>query len=153
MPGAFKLHHLQPLKPNLFLKFGNFFTFILGVQFLLPQRANNQPFLKMRTPKIEIQEFECLEDNLQRVKPTFNPIFLPQRKVLTDIWPRSVLSPPEENDCPKGTCGHFRVTPKFQKSEEKKRHGKGWLGIFCRKWAGWTWEWSTTVILCWTYRA
>ena len=41
MPGAFKLDHLQPIKPLLFPNFYNFFTFILGGQFLLPQRANN----------------------------------------------------------------------------------------------------------------
>ena len=40
-PGAFKLDHLQPFAPIIFLKFYNFFTFILGGQFLLPQRANN----------------------------------------------------------------------------------------------------------------
>ena len=37
MPGAFKLDHLQPFKPILFPKFDNFFTFMLVVQFLLPQ--------------------------------------------------------------------------------------------------------------------
>ena len=42
MPGAFKLDHMQPVKPILFPKFYNFFTFILGCQFLLPQRANNE---------------------------------------------------------------------------------------------------------------
>ena len=42
VPGAFKLHHLQPVKPILFSRFSNFFTFILGGQFLLPQRANNE---------------------------------------------------------------------------------------------------------------
>ena len=41
MPGAFKLDHLQPFKPLLFWKISNSFTFILGSQFLLPQRANN----------------------------------------------------------------------------------------------------------------
>ena len=40
VPGAFKLDHLQPIKPLLFWYFCNFFTFILGGQFLLPQRAN-----------------------------------------------------------------------------------------------------------------
>ena len=30
VPGAFKLDHLQPVKPILFFKFYNFFTFILG---------------------------------------------------------------------------------------------------------------------------
>ena len=42
VPGAFKLCHLQPVEPLLFLKFSNSFTFILGVQFLIPQRANNE---------------------------------------------------------------------------------------------------------------
>ena len=42
VPGAFKLDHLQPVKPFLFPKFSNFCTFILGGQFLLPQRANNE---------------------------------------------------------------------------------------------------------------
>ena len=38
---VFKLDHLQPIKTLLFPNFYIFFTFILGVQFLLPQRANN----------------------------------------------------------------------------------------------------------------
>ena len=42
VPEAFKLDHLQPVKPILFPKFYNFFTFILGGQFLLPQRANTE---------------------------------------------------------------------------------------------------------------
>ena len=41
VPGAFKLEHLQPVEPILFWNFSNFFTFILGSQFLLPQNANN----------------------------------------------------------------------------------------------------------------
>ena len=41
VPGVFKLDHVQPIKPILFQKIVNFFTFILGGQFLLPQRANN----------------------------------------------------------------------------------------------------------------
>ena len=32
---------LKPFKPILFWKIFNFFHFILGSQFLLPQRANN----------------------------------------------------------------------------------------------------------------
>ena len=39
VPGAFKLDHLQPIKPILFPKCYNFFTFMLGGQFLLPQRG------------------------------------------------------------------------------------------------------------------
>ena len=42
VPGAFKLDHLQPIKPLLFPNFYIFSTFILGGQFLLPQRANNE---------------------------------------------------------------------------------------------------------------
>ena len=41
MPGGFKLDHLQPFKPILFWKIFNFFPFILGSQFLIPQSANN----------------------------------------------------------------------------------------------------------------
>ena len=39
-PGAFKLDHLQLFKAILFWKFLICFMFILGGQFLLPQRAN-----------------------------------------------------------------------------------------------------------------
>ena len=41
MPGAFKLDPFQPIEPILLEKIFNFFIFILGGQFLLPQRANN----------------------------------------------------------------------------------------------------------------
>ena len=40
MLGAFKLDHLQSIEPILCQKIFIFFTFILGGQFLLPQRAN-----------------------------------------------------------------------------------------------------------------
>ena len=36
VPGAFKRDHLQPFEPILFQKIVNFFSFILGGQFLLP---------------------------------------------------------------------------------------------------------------------
>ena len=61
VPGAFKLDHLYTIKPLLLWKFSIFFTFILGGQFLLPQRANNgereffQPQNWMRQ-----RGFECL---------------------------------------------------------------------------------------------
>ena len=42
VPGAFKLDNLQPFKPILFWQFSISFTFILGGQFLLPQRANSE---------------------------------------------------------------------------------------------------------------
>ena len=41
VPVAFKLDHMHPIEPFLLQKIFNFFTFILGGQFLLPQRANN----------------------------------------------------------------------------------------------------------------
>ena len=37
MPGAFKLDHLQPVKPILFPKFSNFFTFILEANSYYPR--------------------------------------------------------------------------------------------------------------------
>ena len=39
VPGAFKLDHLQPLEPILIPTFFNFFTFMLGGQFLFPKRG------------------------------------------------------------------------------------------------------------------
>ena len=42
MPEAFKLDHLQPFEPILFCEISICFTFILGGQFLLPQRANSE---------------------------------------------------------------------------------------------------------------
>ena len=61
MPGTSKLDHLHPFKPLLFLELSNFFTFILGGQFLLPQRANKRkkgihPTLKLD----ETEGFLCL---------------------------------------------------------------------------------------------
>ena len=41
MLGTFKLDHLHPFRPILLKQISNFFTFILGSQFLLPQRANS----------------------------------------------------------------------------------------------------------------
>ena len=40
LSGAFKLDHILPFPPILFRYVSNFFTFILGGQFLLLQRAN-----------------------------------------------------------------------------------------------------------------
>ena len=40
--GVFKLEHLQPFRPVLFLHFSICMNFILGGQFLLPQRANSE---------------------------------------------------------------------------------------------------------------
>ena len=40
MLGAFKLDNLQPIEAILFQKIFNFFTLILGGQFLLLQRTN-----------------------------------------------------------------------------------------------------------------
>ena len=37
VPGAFKLDHLHPVKPILFSKFYNFFTFILGANSYYPR--------------------------------------------------------------------------------------------------------------------
>ena len=62
MPGAFKLDHLQPTEPLFLPNFHNFFTFILGGQFLLPQRANKGKRENHTTPKLdETKGFQCLE--------------------------------------------------------------------------------------------
>ena len=54
VPGAFKLDHLQSIKPILFPKFYNFFPFILGGQFLLPQRER-----KAENGKMDFSQPEC----------------------------------------------------------------------------------------------
>ena len=55
------LDHLQPIKPILFLNFSNFFTFILGSQFLLPQRANYGSWENFPSPNMDKTEgFQCL---------------------------------------------------------------------------------------------
>ena len=50
MPGAFK----QPSKPILFWNLSNFYTFILGSPFLLPQRAKMK---RLRT------KLECIGED------------------------------------------------------------------------------------------
>ena len=61
VPGALKLDHLQPFKPILFWNFSNFFTFILGSQFWLPQRANNGSWENFPFPNMDWTEgFQCL---------------------------------------------------------------------------------------------
>ena len=61
MPGVFKLDHLQPFKPILFWNISNFFTFILGSQFLLPQRANNGKREILATSNLdETEGIQCL---------------------------------------------------------------------------------------------
>ena len=61
MPVAVKLDHLQLIKPLLFPNFYNFCTFILGGQFLLPQRANNRKRGILTTSKLDDTDvFQCL---------------------------------------------------------------------------------------------
>ena len=61
MPGAFKLNHLLCFKPLLSKKIFNFFTFILGSPFLLPQRANFGSWENFPSPNMDDTEgFECL---------------------------------------------------------------------------------------------
>ena len=61
MPGAFKLDHLQPIQPILSGNFSIFFTFILGSQILLPQRANNGEKGNHLALKVDEREgFQCL---------------------------------------------------------------------------------------------
>ena len=61
VPGYFELDQMQPIKPLLFPNFYIFFTFILGGQFLLPQRANIGEKGNFSTPKLaETEGFQCL---------------------------------------------------------------------------------------------
>ena len=79
MPGAFKLDHLQQIKPILFHKIYNFFTFILGVNSYYPREG------KAENGKLEFSQPECERgilvpgafklDHLQPVKPILFPRF------------------------------------------------------------------------------
>ena len=53
MPGAFKLDHLRPVKPLLFPKISNFFTFILGVNSYFPREG------KAENGKMDFSQPEC----------------------------------------------------------------------------------------------
>ena len=71
--GAFKLDHLQPFEPILFFEISICITFILGGQFLLPQRSNSEKgefpqFQKwIRRRVFRTRAFK--QDHLQSFKP------------------------------------------------------------------------------------
>ena len=74
--GAFKLDHLQPVKPFLFPKFSNFCTFIVGGQFLLPQRANNEKREFSQLQKMDDSEgFQCLGHSNWTICIPLNPFW------------------------------------------------------------------------------
>ena len=74
VPGAFKLDQMQPFKPILFWQFSICFTFILGGQFLLPQRANSEKGAISQLQKWTEQElFECLGPLNWTICSPFNP--------------------------------------------------------------------------------
>ena len=66
MPGAFKLHHLHPVKPIVFPKFSNFFTFILeGPIIIAPERKG-----RIREVKICFCT-ECGKNVILRLRDVF----------------------------------------------------------------------------------
>ena len=78
-PGAFKLDHLHSVKPILFPKFSNFFTFILGANSYYPREG------KAENGKMDFSQPECGAgfsvpgafklDHLHPVKPILLPKF------------------------------------------------------------------------------
>ena len=86
MPGAFKLDHLQPFKPILFWKIFNFFPFILGSPFLLPQRANFGSWENFPSPNMDDTEgFQCLGHSNWTIYGPLSPFY-------SDIFPTFSLS-------------------------------------------------------------
>ena len=86
MPGAFKLDHLQPFKPILFWEIFNFFTFILGSQFLLPQRANYGSWENFPSPNMDKTEgFQCLGHSNWTICSPLSPL-------CSEIFPNFSLS-------------------------------------------------------------
>ena len=74
VPGPFNLDHLHPFKPLLWWRFSNFYTFILGGQFLLTQRANNREKGILPTSKLnETESFECLGHSNLTICSPFSP--------------------------------------------------------------------------------
>ena len=79
MPEVFILDHLQPIESILLQDIFNFFTFILGSQFILPQRANNGR-----------EAFIQLKNRMRQGAPvpgtfhTRSPFLLPQRSDFVD---------------------------------------------------------------------
>ena len=89
--GTFKLDHLHPFKLFLFWKFSNFFTFILGGQFLLPQRANLEKREITQLQKLdETEGFQCLGHSNWT-------ICSPLRSLSSEIFPTFPLSYWEAN--------------------------------------------------------
>ena len=73
---AFRLNHLHHFKPNSSWKFSNFFTCILGSQFLLPQKARG-PIMGKRiltTPKLnETLGFNRFGHSYWTISTTLSP--------------------------------------------------------------------------------
>ena len=77
MPGAFKLDHLQPIEPILSQNIFNFYTFLLGGQLLLPQRA-----IMEKREFIQLQYNSLFHPVVRLSWPIFRPIF---SRPITDI--------------------------------------------------------------------
>ena len=61
MPGIFKSDNLQSFEPMFFQKYSTFSFFILGGQFLLPQRPNDGKREFIQPQKVDEKEgFQCL---------------------------------------------------------------------------------------------
>ena len=119
MPGAFKLEHLQPFKPILFKKFSTFFTFILGGQFLLPQRANNGEMGNLPTPKLnETEGFGCLGHSNWTIYSPLSQFcskqfstFSPSYWQANSYYPRGLIMGKGESPNPRIEClGHSNWT-------------------------------------------
>ena len=81
MPGAFKLDHLKPIKPILFSKFYNFFTFILEANSYYPRglimRKGNSHNSRNGLDRGGSEPGAFKLDHLQHVKPIlFKQIFI-----------------------------------------------------------------------------
>ena len=90
MPGVFKLAHLHSFNPLLISKYFNFFTFILGGQFLLPQRANIGKLY-------ESEYFQCQGPSDWTISSPlhlspFRATFGPLPEVHTQAWCTAFLS-------------------------------------------------------------
>ena len=70
MAGAFKLDHLQPFEPKLYLNVFKFFTLILGRPILITPEANHGKREILATSKLdETEGFQCLGGSNWTIPP------------------------------------------------------------------------------------
>ena len=102
-PGAFKLDHLQPVKPILLHKFSNLFTFILGAKCYYPRKW-----------KVESEKMEFSQPEWER------GISVPGAFKLDHFWPVEPILLPKFSNFFTFIVGANSYYPREGKAEKGK---------------------------------